>query len=409
MQNPHVLQVCPPTVALFQDIEGMPENQARKQRLPVSIASEGPRLADQRPNQMTIVDGGATATPQTLHLRHPLAGVVHLDALRIEPEVHPLADQPRCHRVDVLRRPQRRKHADPHSLPPEIVQARERQIVHPLQLLAQFASPAPIAAGQNHAQKRLVLGPRRKLTAPAQQQSLLDGPFEAVVRLLDIAILVATARCVAIGRHLVMRQRSKVTVVENAAPIAQFVGGRREVVRPVQLGHLAHLPDGRLEAADQGLEALRKTDPARLPIRIRQDKVEKQVVETLAPKANLQLVHAGEVTLGVLPGTVLLGEENLALRTVQRPPATNLPLQRTKLAVRKAQIRAPLQRLEDRHRLQTWRLCEHRFDLWPDRRERVRTGPIPPWALLPLAGKATDPMPTGCVFAHPRAQSCARQ
>ena len=230
-----------------------------------------------------------------------------------------------------------------------------------------------------------------------------------MVRLLDVTILVATARCIAIGLHPVVRQRSKVAIVERAAPLAQLVGGRRKVVRPVQLGHLAHLPDGRLEAADQSLEALRKADPARLPIRVRQDEVEKQVVERLAPKANLQLVHAGEVTLGILPRAVLLGEENLTIRPLERPPTTDLALQRAKLTVRKAHIGAPLQRLEDRHSLQTRSLLEHPFDFWPDRRKRVRTGPILPWALLALAGEATDPIPTGCVFAHARAQSCARQ
>jgi hypothetical protein len=138
--------------------------------------------------------------------------------------------------------------------------------------------------------------------------------------------------------------------------------------------------------------------------------VEKQVSETLAPETNLQLVHAGEVALGILPRTVLLGEEDFALRTVERPPATDFALKRAQLAIRKAHIRAPLQRLEDRHPLQTRRLLEHRFDFWPDRRKRVRTGPILTWAFLLLrAGKATDPVPARCVFTHARAQSCARQ
>src|SRR4051794_12235374 len=57
------------------------------------------------------------------------------------------------------------------------------------------------------------------------------------------------------------------------------------------------------------------------------------MLEALTPEANPQLVHAREVALGVLPRAVPLGEENLTLRTIRRPPATNPPLQRAQLAV----------------------------------------------------------------------------
>ena len=84
----------------------------------------------------------------------------------------------------------------------------------------------------------------------------------------------------------------------------------------MKLWRFAKLPDRSLEAADQGLEALRKTDPSRLPIRVRQDEVEEQMLEALTPEADPQLVHAREVALGILPGAVLLGEEDLAIRTL---------------------------------------------------------------------------------------------
>ncbi len=87
-----------------------------------------------------------------------------------------------------------------------------------------------------------------------------------MVRLLDIAILVTAPWGVAIGLHPVMLQRYQIAVVERPGSIPQLVGRRRKVVRPMKLRRLAQLPDRRLEAADQGLEALRKADPARLPV-----------------------------------------------------------------------------------------------------------------------------------------------
>src|SRR5215213_2881713 len=282
---------------------------------------------------MAVIDGRTPTSPQTLHLSHLLPGVVHLDPLRIQPNLHPLADQAGGHRVDILRRPQRREHADPHALPPEVVQTRQRQIMHPLQLLAQLARTTAIAAGQNLAEKGLVLGPRRKIPAPPQQQGLLDRALEAVMRLLDVAILVAPARGITIGLNPVMRQRSKVAVVEGAGSVTQLVSGRREVVRPMQLRRFAQLPDGRLEAANQSLEALRKADPPRFPIRVGQDEVVEKVVEALADEADPQLIHACEVALARLSRAMLLGEHHLSLRTLRGPPTTDPSLQRAQLAV----------------------------------------------------------------------------
>ena len=58
------------------------------------------------------------------------------------------------------------------------------------------------------------------------KQRLLDRPLEAVVGLLDIAILVAAPWGIAVGLHPVMLQRCQIAAVERTRSILQLVGRR---------------------------------------------------------------------------------------------------------------------------------------------------------------------------------------
>jgi hypothetical protein len=58
VENPDVLDICPTAVARGQDILGLPEDDGGKYALAIAIAGNGPGLADQRPDQVAIVNDG---------------------------------------------------------------------------------------------------------------------------------------------------------------------------------------------------------------------------------------------------------------------------------------------------------------------------------------------------------------
>ena len=80
------------------------------------------------------------------------------------------------------------------------------------QLLIQLLPASGIELGEDLAQEDVVLVTRGKVTAAAQLQTLIDGPVEAVVALLDVAVFVRTAP----GWSCVPPARSGASTLRNA-------------------------------------------------------------------------------------------------------------------------------------------------------------------------------------------------
>jgi hypothetical protein len=102
VQNPQVLLVRPRGLLLAQHVVGHAEVAAGKQILTVAIVGERPRLADQPVDDVPIVDAMLATAAQAWQLLNPLLGVPHFDALGVQAGVHPFADQPASHGVDVV-------------------------------------------------------------------------------------------------------------------------------------------------------------------------------------------------------------------------------------------------------------------------------------------------------------------
>src|SRR3954465_1758955 len=64
-----------------------------------------------------------------------------------------------------------------------------------------------IASGHERLEERLIVASAGEIAAPAQHQGLVDGLLEAVMTLLDVAILVGLSRLNRLGFEAVMRQQ----------------------------------------------------------------------------------------------------------------------------------------------------------------------------------------------------------
>src|SRR6202162_4171240 len=170
----------------------------------------------------------------------------------------------------------------------------------------------------------------------------------------------------------------------------------------MKLRRPAKLPHRRLVSRHQRLEALRKTHPPGLPVRVRQHEMVEEMLKRLTPDAHTKGVHRREIALAILPGSVLLREHHFLLRATPRTPSLHSPLQRPQLPLRKLTPLPPAQHLKDRPGRKSRRPLQQPLYLQPDPRKRIRSRPVstslpstPSPRLLPVQPRR--------VLAHPDA------
>src|SRR5690606_8894578 len=195
--------------------------------------------------------------------------------------------------------------------------------------------------------------------------------------LLHIAVLVRTIHARPFRLYPVMAEHSSIPLRELLA-MGHLVYGCRELIRPMAFGHPVQFPESILEAGAQALQALREANRARLPVRVGQHEVVQQVIERLARDRHPQRIHACEVRLRQLSWSVPLREEHLPGRARYCPPVLHSSLQSSQLPIGEASRFPPLQRFEERLRLQTWRLLQERLTPGPYRIERIGASPPRP-------------------------------
>ena len=221
--------------------------------------------------------------------RHPClapSSVVDLHLIRPHPHLHSLADQPAVHRIGVVANPDRTAGGDSHPLPGEVIQTACRQRAHHCQLFSQALLPGRIAPGHNHRYKALVLFPAGKITATPQQQFLLNGPFQAVMGLFHIPVLVCLSCLSATGAHPEVSQQRLIALGE-LFPL-QVLDCRREPVGPVLLGQRPQLPQRVLKPQAEALKRLTETQRGRLPSSSRLTRSGTADGETAGPGSSLR-------------------------------------------------------------------------------------------------------------------------
>jgi hypothetical protein len=269
----------------------------------------------------------------------------------IQAHVHLFADQSARHRVDIPLHVNQAAAVHPRGLALARFQAPRGQRSQLRQLFRQTFTPPRVELIQQPLQKKIVVNPTCEISTATQHQGLIDRLLEAVMPLLDVAILIAMIRLNLLRRHATVRHQPFVTLGELFL-VRRVVDRQTHPVGAMPLGHGAQLPQRVLQPLAQTLEALREADRRRLPVRVRQDKVVDQMVETLLLDRHAQFVHRREVRRAQPTWLMHLREEYLLGRPARATPELDVPLQRPQLVVGKTPRMAPLQLAEDRLRLQ---------------------------------------------------------
>jgi hypothetical protein len=362
-----------------QVVVGQAEMARREQGRTILVHRERARLAHQPVDDVPIVDVVLVASTQSRQTLDQLLCVPHFQMLHVHAHFHVLADQSARHRVAIAlyMNLTARVHLGTHAL--ARFQTPRRQLLHLGQLLRQTRAPIGVELIHKLSQKLLVLRPARKISAATQHQRLSGRFLETPMPLLHIAVLVGVSRLDLLACHLVMIHQPLVSLRELLL-VRSIVHRQTHPVGTMPPRHGTQLPQRVLKTFAQTLEALRKADRRRLPVRVGQHEVVDQVVKALALDRHAQLVHRGEVRCAQPARLMHLREEHLLRRTGLRTPAFDVPLQRPQLAVRKTTRIAPLQLAEDRLGLQPRIAVEQFTNLVPHCLERI--GPRRPGVRL---------------------------
>ena len=255
-----------------------------------------------------------------------LVGVPDLDAVSVEPDFHPLADQAAMHRVGAAVNVDQAPRIDPAPHLPATVQTRLRQSLQSRDLLGEAIPPCVVANRHDPVQEARVLFAAGEVPAATQQQRLIDSGLEVVVRRFGIAVLVRLPGVDPLSRQTVVIQQVAVTGLELPRR-REVVHRRAETVAAVPTGHAPEFPQRLLHAVGECLEGLRDADAHRFPVRVGQDEVVDHVLERLPPDRDAQRVHVREIGGGEVGGLMHLAEDRELGRPIAGPPLPDPPLE----------------------------------------------------------------------------------
>ncbi len=94
MQNPYVIAIGPLRSAVAQRVIRAAEDQAGEQVIVVAVLGEGARLADQRPDDVTVVDAMLAVAKQPRHAQQVGGATIDLQHLRADTHQQLGSDQP---------------------------------------------------------------------------------------------------------------------------------------------------------------------------------------------------------------------------------------------------------------------------------------------------------------------------
>jgi hypothetical protein len=369
----------------LQGVVRHPGPAGRGHRVAVAVSLERPRLAHQPVDHVAVLDPRLAPAPKPRQLVHPTGPVPDLQSFGPDVDLHPLADQPARHRVDVPADMDRAPRVDPNRDPPARLQPPHWQRRQHGLLLGEPLAAVRVPPGHDLAQKRLVLHASGEVAAASQQERLVDGLLEPVVALLDVAVLVRLPRPNRLGLQAVMGQQRLVSLSEHLG-VGIGLDRRTQPVGAVLPGNPSQFPKCVLQPLAQALPALREADGASFPVRVGEHEVVDHVVERFARDRDAQLSHVREVR-GTEPARLVgLCEEHLLGRPLGGPPLFEPPLEGPQLPVGEAAREAALQVDEEGLGLEPGVEPEHLLELGPHVLERVLPSP-PGVGDAPLGGE----------------------
>ena len=228
-------------VAFAQPVVRHAEPTIGEQILAIAIVGERSRLADQRVDDVPILDLGLLPTDQPRQRVHETVRIPHLDPIGIKAGLDRFADQPTVHRVGVAVDVDQTARIDP-TLDAEIaVDPLRRQRSHRGQLLVEALAATGVSRRHHVLEELDVRFPARKIAAAAHQQRLIDRGFEVPVGRLVVAVLVRRPHVGPLARHPVVIQKPSIPRLKF--PLRrQVVDRRRQAVAAVSPRYAAEFP-----------------------------------------------------------------------------------------------------------------------------------------------------------------------
>jgi hypothetical protein len=353
-----------------------------EQILAIDVLGKGPGLADQRVDDVPVIDGVLARTRQPRHALDHDARMPHLHLLDADHHLHLPADQPAGDRVrvpqdlDRAARPYRNlRH------PPTGFQPMGRKRTQHGHFFRQPLLPVRIPRGHEFLKEPLVLFPAGEVAAATQPQGLIHRLLEVPVRRFGVAVLVRLADVDPLSLQAVVRQEVLITLAKLPF-FGEVVHCRRETVAAVPSRNSSQFPQRVLQALAQSLEGLRRAERNRLPVRVRQREVERQVGERLAGQRHFQAVHVREIGGRQVSRMMDLSEHHRLVRALESPPRTDPSLEGSTLTVGELPPVLLLQPMKQRDRLQGGILVQQFRDRRPDLLKRIRPRPPMPWSDL---------------------------
>jgi hypothetical protein len=359
---------------VLQQVVGHPEPAGGEHRIAVAVLLERPGLAHQPVDDVAVLDSMLAPTPESRQGVQLPGPVPDVEGLGPNMDIHLLADQAAGQRVGVPADVDRAARIDPGLEPSGHLQPSGRQRRQHGYLLKETLLSVGIAPGHEPLEEQLIVASTGEITAASEHQGLVDGLFEAVMTLLDVAVLVGLPGLDRLAFEPVVREQSLVSPGEHLG-FRVAVDRRGQAIGAVPFGDPSQFPQGILQALAEALEALGEADGAGLPVGVGEHEVIDHVVERLAEDGDAELGHAGEVALGEPTGLVDLCEEDLLGRPFEDTPSLDPPLQAAELDVGEPAGKAALEVEEEGLGLEAGIEPEHFEEFGPDLLEWVRPGP----------------------------------
>lgn len=271
---------------LSKAVVGQPEARRREQVVAVGVVRERTRLTHQRVDDVPVMHRVLVPPDQSRQRVGKLVRVPDLDPVRVQPGLHPLADQPAVDRVNAAVNVNQAPGIDtaPHLKATGLTrlgQLRERR-----DLLGEAIHPTSVANPHHVPEEVRVLLPAGEIPAPAQEQRLVDGGLEMAVRRFGIAVLVRLPRVDPLTRQTVVIQEIAVAGLKLTRR-RMVVHGRGEAVAAMLPRHATEFPQRLLQAFRERLKRLRHAQIHRFPIRVSQNEVVDEVIERLTADRHL--------------------------------------------------------------------------------------------------------------------------
>lgn len=358
-------------VMVAQPIVGQAKVAGGEQIFAIFVVFKGARLADQRIDDVAVIDRVFAAAGQPRHGLHQVARAPDLDCFRVDHHLDAVSDQTAGNRIGVLHHLDRAAAVNLDAAQAaHVIEPRGRQVGEHLLFRGELVAPGRVTRVEALLQERFVLASAGEITAATQQERLLHVRLQMSVRRFDVAVFMRLADVDLLRLDAVMLHQLGVAAAELAL-FRQVVHRRAETIRAMFSRHAPHRPEGVLQSAAERFERFTLADRHALPIRVGQRAVKQQMVETLTRDRHAQRVHVGKVRSQQIARPMDLRKHHFLAPPVLAAPIAHAAFKRPPLRFGEPARMLRLQPIPQRKGAQPGFLLQSFFHVAPHIREGI--------------------------------------